>query len=87
MVSLRSMTGLDRGKSAGVAKERLQIILALERVDSTGSEPSYLLEMQRELVVVVSRYVKIDVNDIKVHFERQDACEVLEVKVELPERR
>jgi cell division topological specificity factor len=87
MVSLRSMTGLDRGKSAGVAKERLQIILALERVDSTGSEPSYLLELQRELVVVVSRYVKIDVNDIKVHFERQDACEVLEVKVELPERR
>ena len=87
MVSLRSMTGLDRGKSAGVAKERLQIILALERVDSSGSEPSYLLELQRELVLVVSRYVKIDVNDIKVHFERQDACEVLEVKVELPERR
>jgi cell division topological specificity factor len=81
------MTGLNRENSAGVAKERLQIILALERVDSSGSAPGYLLELQRELVAVVSRYVKIDVNDIKVHFERQDACEVLEVKVELPERR
>lgn len=78
--------GSDRGKTAGVAKERLQIILALERGHGSTAGPDYLPDLQRELVAVVSRYVKIDANDIKVGFERQGAFEVLEVKVELPER-
>lgn len=76
----------DKG-TAGAAKERLQIILALERADHTGTGPNYLPALQRELVDVVGRYVNIDPSDIKVRFERQGAYEVLEVKVELPEPR
>jgi hypothetical protein len=34
---------------------------------------------------VISKYVKINPEDIKVHLERQDNLEVLEVKIELPE--
>lgn len=86
MVSLLNIVGQKKQPSAGVAKERLQIILALERACPTGAEPGYLMDMQRELVMVVSRYVKIDMEDLKVSFERQGAYEVLEVKVELPER-
>ncbi|MGE5331951.1 MAG: cell division topological specificity factor MinE, partial [Nitrospirota bacterium] len=41
--------------------------------------------LQRELVAVISKYVKINPEDLKVHLERQDNLEVLEVKIELPE--
>jgi len=34
---------------------------------------------------VISKYVKINPDDLKVHLERQDNLEVLEVKIELPD--
>ncbi len=73
----------EKKKTASVAKERLQIILAHERAGRTGAD--YLPALQRELVEVISKYVRIDPNDIRVHLERQDNLEVLEVKIELPE--
>jgi cell division topological specificity factor len=36
-------------------------------------------------VAVISKYVSIKPEDIKVNLERQDDLEVLEVKIELPE--
>ena len=36
-------------------------------------------------MAVISKYVKIDPQHLKVNFERQDELEVLEVKIELPE--
>lgn len=69
--------------SASVAKERLQIILAHERTGGDDSTPDYLPQLQKELVAVISKYVKIDPNDIKVNLERQDSLEVLEVKIEI----
>ncbi|OZI24559.1 cell division topological specificity factor [Bordetella genomosp. 7] len=71
--------------SAVVAKERLQIILAHERT-GRGSSPDYLPQLQQELVAVISKYVNIDPDDIKVHLERQDTLEVLEVKIEMPQK-
>ena len=76
----------EKKKTATVAKERLQIILAHERGGRGAASLSYLPELQRELVAVISKYVTIGANDIKVHVERQDDLEVLEVKIELPER-
>jgi cell division topological specificity factor len=75
----------EKKKTANVAKERLQIILAHERSGRGGSRPDYLPALQRELVAVISKYVSIKPEDIKVHLERQDNLEVLEVKIELPE--
>ncbi|GAB3628710.1 Cell division topological specificity factor [Pandoraea terrae] len=74
----------EKKKTASVAKERLQIILAHER---TGKSPpaDYLPALQRELVAVISKYVKIDNDDIRVSLERQDNLEVLEVKIEIPQ--
>jgi len=34
---------------------------------------------------VISKYVSVNPDDIKVHLERQDNLEVLQVKIELPE--
>lgn len=87
MVDFSSILKSDKSKTAGLAKERLQIILALERPDNCAATPEYLSELQAELVAVVSRYVNVRASDIKVHVERHDMLEILEVKVELPEQR
>lgn len=76
----------EKKKTASVAKERLQIILAHERKGRGAAEPDYLPALQRDLIEVISKYVKIDRKDIKVNLERQDDLEVLEVKIELPEK-
>ena len=75
----------EKKKTASVAKERLQIILAHERSGRGSAKPDYLPALQRELLAVISKYVSINAEDIKVHFERQDNLEVLEVKIELPD--
>ncbi|RCX07336.1 cell division topological specificity factor MinE [Extensimonas vulgaris] len=85
MASFLSFLLGEKKKTATVAKERLQIILAHERSGRNDGQPDYLPALQRELMAVISKYVAIDPNDIKVHLERQDNLEVLEVKIELPE--
>ena len=75
----------EKKKTASVAKERLQIIQAHERTSLSAKRPDYLADLQRELVAVISKYVSIQPEDIKVNLERQDDLEVLEVKIELPE--
>jgi cell division topological specificity factor len=77
----------EKKKTANVAKERLQIILAHERSGRNAAEPDYLPDLQRELMAVISKYVKVNLADIKVNLERQDNLEVLEVKIELPDNR
>ena len=69
--------------SANVARDRLQLILINER--GGGIAPDYLPQLQKELVDVISKYVKINPEDIKVNLERQDSLEILEVKIEMPQ--
>ena len=76
----------EKKKSATVAKERLQIILAHERSGRGASRADYLPQMQQELVAVIAKYVKISPSDIKLSIDRQDNLEVLEVKIELPDQ-
>lgn len=85
MASFLSFLLGEKKKTASVAKERLQIILAHERSGRGATTPDYLPALQRELLAVISKYVSINAEDLKVHFERQDNLEVLEVKIELPE--
>ena len=84
-MSLLSLLLGEKKKTASVAKERLQIILAHERTGRSGHQPDYLPALQRDLVAVLSKYMKINPDDIKVNLERQDNLEVLEVKIELPD--
>jgi cell division topological specificity factor len=85
MASFLSFFLGEKKKTASVAKERLQIILAHERSGRHSHEPDYLPALQRDLIAVISKYIKINPNDIKVNLERQDNLDVLEVKIELPE--
>ena len=77
----------EKKKTASVAKERLQIILAHERSGRNAAEPDDLPALQRELVAVIGKYIKINPDDIKVQLDRQDNLDVLEVKIELPDRK
>ena len=86
-MSCRSFLLGEKKKTASVAKERLQIILAHERSGRNAASPDYLPELQRELVAVISKYVSINPDDIRVNLDRQDNLEVLEVKIELPDAR
>ena len=77
----------EKKQTASVAKERLQLILAHERSGRNAAEPDYLQDLHRDLIAVISKYIKIDIKDIKVNLDRHDNLEVLEVKIELPDAR
>ena len=86
MASLLSFLLGEKKKSASIAKERLQIILAHERT-GRRHEPDYLPALQKDLIAVISKYIRIDPHDIEVNLARQENLDVLEVKIELPEKR
>lgn len=73
--------------TASMAKERLQIILARERADIGSHEPDYLPALKKELLEVVSKYVKVNLEDIKVNLEKDGTCEILELNIALPDER
>ena len=83
-MSLLSFLLGEKKKTASFAKERLQIILAHER-SGRNVRADYLPQLQQELIAVISKYVNISPDDIKVSIEKQDDLEVLEVKIELPD--
>ena len=83
-MSLLSLLLGDKKRTASVAKERLQLILAHER-GRAGARADYLPMLQRELVAVISKYVSIRPDDIHVHLQTQDNLDILEVKIELPD--
>jgi cell division topological specificity factor len=76
----------DEKKTAAVAKERLQIILAHERAGRGADAPDYLPALQEELLQVIAKYIHIDRDMIKVQLEKHGDYEVLELNVTLPER-
>lgn len=83
-MSLLELIFGSKPKSASVAKERLQLIIARERTDSSAAA-DYLPALQKDLVAVISKYVKINPDDIKVSLEKQNNYEVLEVNIVLPD--
>ena len=85
MASFLSFFLGEKKKTANVAKERLQIILAHER-SGRSHRPDYLPALQRDLIAVIAKYIDINPDDIKVNLERQDNLDVLEVKIELPDK-
>ena len=74
----------SRRKSAVIAKERLQILVAHER--SERGRPSYLPMLQRDILEVIARYVHVDKKHVSVTVDREADCEILELSVVLPEQ-
>ena len=71
-----------RNASAGVARERLQILLAHER--SQRGQPDLLGILREEILAVVSRHVKHDPHKDLEKNDRGKSMSTLEVDIELP---
>ncbi len=69
--------------SAQTARDRLQIIIAQERVKAQA--PDYLPTLQKELLEVLSKYVHVSLDDIRISQEKQDGVDVLELNITLPD--
>jgi cell division topological specificity factor len=69
--------------TAAIAKERLQILVAHDR--ATRNQPSYLPELQREILQVIRKYVDVDMNAVSVNYEQDETREVLELNIVLPD--
>ncbi|MGR8936104.1 MAG: cell division topological specificity factor MinE [Gammaproteobacteria bacterium] len=82
-MSLLNYFRTSKPKSAAIAKERLQILVAHER--SSRNQPSYLPQLQKELLAVVQKYVNVNQDAITISFEQDDNQEVLELNIVLPE--
>lgn len=72
----------ERKKTASVAKERLQIIVAHQR--GQRGQPDYMPMLERELLEVIRRYVEVDQDAINITLDRDADCSVLELNVMLP---
>lgn len=74
----------NKTSTAQVAKERLQIVIAHERLDRNG--PEYLPRLRRDILEVIRKYVTINEEQVNVQFEKGADYDVLELNIALPER-
>src|SRR5688500_2851239 len=71
-------------KSSSIAKDRLSVIVARERAATRGG-PDYLPQLQQELLAVLAKYEKIDLQNVSVTLDKSGECDVLELNIVLPE--
>jgi len=72
----------SKRSSASKAKERLQVIIAHGRIDRDS--PDYFPRLKQELLDVIQKYTKADMDSIKVSMEREGNYEILELNVTIP---
>ncbi len=82
-MSLLDYFKISKTSSASLAKERLQILVAHER--SSRNQPSYLPQLQKELLEVIRKYINVEQDAISVNFEQNDTQETLELNIVLPD--
>jgi cell division topological specificity factor len=72
----------SRRRSAPVARERLQILLAHER--TSMGRPDLLNLLREDILKVVARHVAIDEDRVQVRMNRGPAVSTLEIDIEIP---
>lgn len=75
----------NKKTTANMAKDRLQIIVASERLTRNG--PDYLPIMKEEILLVVRKYIPVNDGAVKVQMDKEGNCEVLELNITLPEEK
>ncbi|SFC14071.1 cell division topological specificity factor MinE [Pseudoalteromonas denitrificans] len=85
-MSLLSYFRSPKTKTASLAKERLQIIVAHER--SQRGTPDYLPQLKQDILEVIRKYVEISSDQVSVQLEQnEDDLAVLELNVTLPDEK
>jgi len=82
-VNMNIMQYFRRNKSAQTARNRLHIIIAQEKAGK--NEPDYLHTLRREILAVVARYTKADLDQVNVELHHKDNNAVLELNITLPD--
>jgi len=77
-----SLFDLFRRRSAPVARERLQILLAHERIAS--SRPDLLGVLREEILAVIGRHVSFEPEKVQIKMERGKSVSTLAVDIEIP---
>ncbi len=73
-------------KSASVAKERLQLIVAHRRAGNMQA-PVFLPKLQEDLLQVIRKYVQVSDDAVKIDVERDGDMDVLELNIVVPDNR
>jgi cell division topological specificity factor len=68
-------------RSAPMARERLQVLLAHERASSGSDLVSVLRE---EILAVIAKHVQLDSDKVHVKMDRDENVSILEIDVEIP---
>ena len=71
-----------RRNSAPVARERLQILLAHERVAGTHSQ--LVAVLQEEILAVIAKHMQIDRDKVQIKLDRGNEVSTLEIDIEMP---
>ena len=80
MMTLRDLINKLLGRetsSANTARERLQLVLAHDRVDMSSLTTDLLDKMRKEILDVVAKYVEIDFDEVAVSLETEDRMTAL----------
>jgi cell division topological specificity factor len=72
----------NRKASAGVARDRLQILLSHERTATGRSDLVAIL--REEILSVIAKHVAIDRDKVQVKMDRGESFSTLEVDIEIP---
>lgn len=68
--------------SAPAARERLQVLLAHERVN--GDESDLVTSLRDEIMAVIAKHMQIDREKVSVKMERGAQVSTLAVDIEIP---
>jgi cell division topological specificity factor len=71
-----------RQRSAPVARERLQVLLAHERM--AGSHSELLNLLREEILAVIAKHIKVDHDKVNIKLDRGADISTLEIDVEMP---
>ena len=72
----------NKPATAVAARDRLQIVLAHERISRDGDD--FLPRLEKEIMAVVARYVDVDGEKAIVKLDRGEDVSTLEIEIELP---
>jgi cell division topological specificity factor len=72
-----------RNRSAPVARERLQVLLAHERALTGRTDLAKVL--QQEILAVIARHIAIDHDKVIIKLDRGAQVSTLEIDIEIPE--
>jgi cell division topological specificity factor len=68
--------------SAPVARERLQLLLAHERIERT--QPDLVAKLREEILAVIGKHVQLDSERVQVKMDRGSMVSRLEIDIQLP---